>query len=580
MANLDKLSRWIGKRFWALVMFGGLAVVIVVLLVVWAGPSGSAEGGNGSATYAVRRDDFTVSVTESGTIKALHSVDISSEVEGQTTIISLIEEGTEITAEDVKNGKVLVELDSSDLEQRFAQQEITFTQAQANDAEAKAGYDIQRNENESEIKKGQIALKFAELDLQKYLGADLSATLIGGKVKLADPIAAVSKLSRSKELGGAGLQRRRELRAKIDLADEELKRADSKLDWTTRLFEKQYVSRDDLDADKLMVKRRGIEHKQAETSLELFNDYEFPKEAAKLLSDYQEAGRELERIRDRCNSKLAQAQAKRRSAAQTFELQQDRLDKLRKQVKACVIKAPAVGMVVYGSSGNFWARMRRPIEVGATVRRRQKIISIPNTAAMSVDVQVHEVRVNKVKPGQKARITVDAFPDKTFTGEVISVAPLADPQHWLSPDLKAYTTKVTIDGVHTFLKPGMSAKVEIIVEELVDVVSIPVQAVANRSGSKVCFVATSDGPKRREVQTGAFNENFIEIVSGLNVGEKVLLNPPRLLGPNRNRSKKKDKDKDKDKKTEKVEAKPVKTSDVKDAKRQKRPGRERGAAGK
>ena len=53
--------------------------------------------------------------------------------------------------------------------------------------------------------------------------------------------------------------------------------------------------------------------------------------------------------------------------------------------------------------------------------------------------------------------------------------------------------------------------------------------VANRGGKKVCYVAAEKGPEEREVQTGAFNNTFVEIISGLEVGEKVLLNPPRAV---------------------------------------------------
>ncbi len=68
-------------------------------------------------------------------------------------------------------------------------------------------------------------------------------------------------------------------------------------------------------------------------------------------------------------------------------------------------------------------------------------------------------------------------------------------------------------------------------DELHDVIVVPIQAVANREGKKVCYVATSQGPKQREVQTGAFNDMFVQINEGLKVGEEVLLSPPRLIEP-------------------------------------------------
>ena len=162
------------------------------------------------------------------------------------------------------------------------------------------------------------------------------------------------------------------------------------------------------------------------------------------------------------------------------------------------------------------------------VRRGQKIFTIPNSNVMSVELRVHESSVNKVLPDQDVTITVEAYPDQEFHGKVVKVAPLPDPQHgWLDPGVKLYTTHVIIEGSHDILKPGMSAKVEILVEQLSDVIIVPVHVVANRTGRKLCYVATDSGTRECEVQTGAFNDTFVEIVSGLQVGEKVLLSPPR-----------------------------------------------------
>jgi multidrug efflux pump subunit AcrA (membrane-fusion protein) len=74
----------------------------------------------------------------------------------------------------------------------------------------------------------------------------------------------------------------------------------------------------------------------------------------------------------------------------------------------------------------------------------------------------------------------------------------------------------------------MSAKVEVIIDELYDVLSVPIQTVTTQEGVKLCYVVTGSGPEKREVETGAFNNDFVEIKSGLVEGDKVLLNPPRV----------------------------------------------------
>ena len=115
---------------------------------------------------------------------------------------------------------------------------------------------------------------------------------------------------------------------------------------------------------------------------------------------------------------------------------------------------------------------------------------------MKVEINIHETWIDKVQPGQKAKVTIAAFPDKTFTGEVLKKAPLANPPDWSNPDLKVYKTEVGIDGTHECLKTGMTGKVEVIIEELKDVISVPIQTVINVEGKKVCYVVRGKGPER------------------------------------------------------------------------------------
>jgi len=72
----------------------------------------------------------------------------------------------------------------------------------------------------------------------------------------------------------------------------------------------------------------------------------------------------------------------------------------------------------------------------------------------------------------------------------------------------------------------MSCKVQILVEQLEDVIIVPIQVVSNRAGRKVCYVITSGGYQERVVRTGLFNDTFVEIIEGLEAGEEVMLNPP------------------------------------------------------
>jgi len=519
----------LARRFLLILISVAVVAAIGVFGFLRQRTSGPDNSNPGTGLFAVKRGDLIISVTESGSIKAVKTVDIKSEVEGQASIVNIVPEGTMITPEDVNDGKVLVELDSSKLKEQLSQREIELISAEASYADANESYLIQVKQNESDITAAELKVKFSLMDFQKYLGKTVAQSLVANAG--ADPSSSInvaSLLEDPNSLGGEASQKLRELTGNITLAKSNLEKAAYTLEWTEKLHEKQYVAETELRKDRLDKQRLEIEEEKARIALTLFQLYEFVKQSEQLLSDYNEAQRELDRTKARARAQLAQAKAKLASARSTFQMQKQRLEKLHKQIEACMIKAPAVGQVVYWSSTQQWVRTK--IEQGAQVPEGYKIITIPDASEMKVEVKIHETWIDRIEPNQPAKITVEAFPDKTFTGRVLKKAPLANAEDWLNPDLKVYSTDVGIDGTHEALKTGMTGKVTVIIDELHDVLYVPIQSVVTVEDKKICYVAGSPAQKR-EVETGLFNDNFVEIKSGLAEGEKVLLNPPRWTGP-------------------------------------------------
>jgi HlyD family secretion protein len=514
-----------------------LAVAIVVAVAGWIPFSDSTDAPALRATYTVQRRDLTISVTEAGEIQARSYTDYVCEVEGTTTIADIVPEGTRITAEDVAADRILVQLDSAEIEERLTRQQIEFAEAEANYTEAQEALEIQRKQNESDIKAAELAVRFGLMDLQKYLSEEVATALIE-ELEASDRPAETVVRSLIEKLvadpehphwGGAALQNKRLLESAIKLAESTLKRDGNRLLWTQKLSDKGYVAGLEVERDQLAYEKAQIEVQQAETALALFLRYDFAKQVEQLISDYQEAKRQLARTTASARATLAQAQAKLRSAEATFNLQKERLEKLQTQLAACTIRATAPGMVIYGTSTNYYARQRDPIEIGDGVHKGQKIITIPDTAEMDAIVRVHESWIERVRPGLPVRVVADPFPDDVFVGEVVRVAPLPDPQsRYMRTGLKVYTTQVSLEGEQEILRPGMSAKVEIIIDRLEDVVCVPLQAVASRWGEKLCYVVTPAGLEARPVETGQFNASFIEIRDGLAEGEVISLVPPEF----------------------------------------------------
>jgi len=521
---------------WVVLLFIAVAVTVTVLVAATrkAGPVTT-----NSSTFTARRDDLSITVTEGGSIRAHKSIQYKCQVErrgGDVTILSVVPAGTYITQEDVNNGKILVELDSSALKDRLTQEKISLASDQENVTSAEEAYHIQELQNESDIADGKLKVKFALMDFQKYLGETVAYKFVEDVNAVLNSQVDIHPLLDDPNLGGGASQELKRLSDSITLAESKLKRAQDTLDWTIKLLEKQYVSATEKQANELEAQSLTIQKEQAEVNMELFKRYDFPKQVEQLLSNYIEAGRQLERTYAECRSRMAQAQARLSMTKSRFQEQDEQVRELVQQIEYCTIKAKAPGLVVYGTGGeaDFFRAMRGRggmgsgiVAEGEVVSEGQVIVSMPDTASMVAEIGVHETEVDKVRPGQPATIVMDAFPDKVLQGEVLEVAPLPDEQRgWMNPDLKVYKTLVKVDGTHDFLRSRMSCKVQILVEHLKDVIVVPIQVVSNRSGRKVCFVTTPQGAQERVVSTGSFNDTFVQVVEGLQEGEEVLLNPP------------------------------------------------------
>lgn len=493
--------------------------------------------------YRVEKMDLVVNVLESATLFSPGALEIKSQVEGSTTIISVIPDGTIITAEDVKNNKVLMELDASNSKEKANSQEVTVQSASASYTQAREQYDIQVNQNASDINAAELKVKFARMDLEKYLGLTPAEKFLKGEIKL-DKIYGtgmstpeIIETLRAMDLGGDALQQWRKLQAAIDLAGEEASLAANAYAWSKKLGPTDlggagYETRDKVESDALALKRKQLDQTQATLSLDIFLKYDFPKSAEKFASDYREACQQLERARARARAEIAKAEASLKSQELTFKLQKERMEKLNQQIANSTIRATRAGMVVYPSAGFSFGRggSSDKIEEGATVRERQILLTIPDADQMSVNIKVHEASVNKVRRGQRVRITLDGFPDREIDGEVQRIAVLADPiMPWLSPDVKLYNVVASMNKPSADLKPGMGAKAEIIVATVPGVLAVPVQAVTASANMRFCYVMEAGAPVLRRVETGQSSDNFVEIKKGLREGEMVLLNSPSTM---------------------------------------------------
>ncbi len=469
----------------------GVVLGVAALWVVALGMNRGESESGALPTFEVRQGPLTISVTESGTIQSRERVVVRSEVEGRTTILWLIEEGV-----NVQEGDLLVELDASALEESKVDQQIRVMNSEAAYIRAREQLEIVKNQAEADISQAELDYRFAQLNHTKYIEGEYP-----------------QELQRAE--------------ADINLANEELQRANDKLSWSRRLADEGYLTRMELQADELAARRSAIDLELAEGKLELLRKYTHEQRLEELKSEVDQKRMALARVRLRASADIVQAEADYRAKKSEYERQEDRLQRIVNQIAKCRIKAPADGMVVYTTTGQGRRGADEPLREGQEVRERQELIYLPTAAAMMAEVRIHESSLRKVAEDMTARIHVDAVPDREFRGRVRRIALLPDAQHgWLNPDLKVYQTDVYIEGEAGALRPGMNCRAEIIIDELDDVTYVPLQSVVRIGGTPVVYVVGSRGPQQRVIEVGLDNNRMIHIVSGLNPGERILLNPP------------------------------------------------------
>src|ERR1051326_5114223 len=170
LARLREWPRW----RWA-----AIVVVLAVVLLFWFSRGGRNAGE--ISTFTARRGDLNITVLEGGNVQAIESQEIKCEVraggEG-VKILKIVEEGYEVTENDLRTNKVLVELDSSNLQKLIVQQDIQYESAAASLTDGEQNYEIQLNQNLSDIKAAEQKVRFARMDFDKFLGDNVTQEIV------------------------------------------------------------------------------------------------------------------------------------------------------------------------------------------------------------------------------------------------------------------------------------------------------------------------------------------------------------------------------------------------------------------
>ena len=217
------------------------------------------------------------------------------------------------------------------------------------------------------------------------------------------------------------------------------------------------------------------------------------------------------------------------NAKTQFESAKAQLEQAKLDLSYTAIRSPIEGIMTL-----------RNIEVGNMVTNNQVVASVAKFDPLLARIQVTEKDFGKITVGQTARITVEAAPEREFTGTVKMISPVVDPE--------SGTVKVTVEIPRTdasLLRPGMFASVYIITETRINTLVIPKKALVLEGEGNQVFTFETDPEsgrgqaQRKRIEIGFTDSDRLEILSGLSQGEQVITvgqeglrpgSPVRLVG--------------------------------------------------
>lgn len=465
-----------------------LAVGALGLLVLYAIFGGMDSDDDGLLLYTVKLAPFSSTVVESGVLRSMNSITISSSLpSNRAKIVKLVAEGKY-----VHKGDLLVEFDDTLLLEDQKKQQSSIRELEGLLKQANEGYRLQRLKSEKALSSIKHDINMTELKNKNTREGELQV-------------------------------RKRELLAKLADTKNDLHQADVEYQGLKALLVDGFVTRNEVEQARIKMLHARNAYQLQQKKIQVLEKIAIPAEYKKAESEISKKRNDMDRQKKmgvmsaiRSHAAVERTLAKLSAAREALKL-------TGKYLKEARIIAPASGFVIFTEVP--MRAERRKVHVGDSVWANQGFIVLPDISRMAVEIKVREVDIFKVAVGQKADIRLDSYPDLALSGKVELIGAIAesDPNYRGG---KFFRVNVLIDHADQRMRPGMTARTEITAGEFDSVFQIPLNAVFKQQGKDFCYVRDDGETQLRGIDTGPSNDNFIVVRSGLNEGDQVLLSAP------------------------------------------------------
>ncbi len=166
------------------------------------------------------------------------------------------------------------------------------------------------------------------------------------------------------------------------------------------------------------------------------------------------------------------------------------------------------------------------VKRGDLVKPGMNAFQIDNLSALYVDTQVSEVDINRIQPSQPVSLTFDAILGSAYNGTVIEVAKVGSPVQ----GVVEFNVTIRLTDADENVRPGMTAAVNVIVEQLSDVLLVPNRAVRVQDGQRVVYIMRSGALQPVSLELGSSSDTSSQVIGGeLREGDEIVLNPPLVF---------------------------------------------------
>ncbi len=530
-----------------------IALAIVSVGALWIGSllNDEEEKVRQEKYYTAKKADFLVTVKLTGTLVATDVVTLKSELEGETTIQSIVDEGTEVkgnTIYEIKTGDTIKSIADKQKKDSLSIQ-LLNKELDLDWGNLPVGQEIEIPGDllveldplrlRERINTQDIAVQRAENTLNRAKG-DLATLKLSTALamKVAENSLQNADMDQEKTQNSTVKNYVQNLEGMIANFEKDVTLAEKNLKAYTKLKELGFVSEVEVLREESSKAKILHNIKMAKVDLDAYKKYD----RVSLLSLKQlavdEASVNIEKTKVKNKADLSDANSTVYTSEKTLELEKEKLDDLREQMANTKIYAPQSGTVVYWSKHRYEGG---PIINGAQVHRGRNLIKLPKSKSLKVVISVPQSKRSQLKKDMRAWVQVE---DITLPGTLSLLGTNVDNNQRGHSDKSYFKGEISLDesnGLPSDVAEGMKVTVEIQVINLVgenQLVRVPNQCVTTRmitedQSQRGCWVLDpkTEQHEWRPITIEYSDETFIAIKEesdpdlGLREGELVHLSP-------------------------------------------------------